>query len=119
MKIFSSAIRHAASILAVSCALSTLAQAPGSPRGNGRPRPDDGQREVPPDFDGPPPFGPGDFGRGGPGGMMRQEIKLVKKFDKDGDKRLNAEERKAAREFLQNEIAQGRGRRGPGGPGGR
>ena len=66
------------------------------------------------DFDGPPPFGPGGFGPGGPGGMM-QEQKLVKQFDKDGDKRLNAEERKAAREFLAKE----RSNRGPGGFGGR
>jgi hypothetical protein len=58
-------------------------------------------------------------GRGG-FGMMQQETKLVAQFDKDGDKRLNAAERKAAREFLQQERAAGRlGRRGPGGPGGR
>jgi len=62
------------------------------------------------DFDGPRPFGPGGFGPGGPGGMM-QEQKLVKQFDKDGDKRLNVEERKAAREFLAKERAN----RGPGG----
>jgi hypothetical protein len=45
--------------------------------------------------------------------MMQQEIKLVKQFDQDGDKRLNAGERKAAREFLRKE----RPGRGPGGPG--
>jgi hypothetical protein len=64
--------------------------------------------------DRPPPFGPPDgplprFGPGGgPPGMMREELKLVKQFDKDGDKRLNATERKAAREFLAKE---GRGPR--------
>ena len=47
-----------------------------------------------------------------------QETKLVKQFDKDGDRWLNNDERKAAREFLQKERAEGRGRRGPGGTGG-
>lgn len=46
---------------------------------------------------------------------MRGETKLVQQFDKDGDKRLNKEERKEARAF----IAGQRGNRGPGGPGGR
>jgi len=55
------------------------------------------------------PQGPGGFGQ------MQQDRKLVKQFDKDGDKRLNADERKAAREFLQNERTQNRG---PGGRGG-
>ena len=41
-----------------------------------------------------------------------RESKLVQQFDKDGDKRLNAAERKAAREFLQKERAEGRGRGG-------
>ena len=52
--------------------------------------------------------------------MMQTERKLVDQFDKDGDKRLNAAERKAAREFLQQERAKGGGNRGPGpgGPGG-
>src|SRR5712664_3010374 len=49
-----------------------------------------------------PPFG---MGVGGPFGQQR---KLVKQFDKDGDGRLNNEERKAAREFLKKQ----------GGPGG-
>ena len=55
---------------------------------------------------------------------MQQEIKLVEKFDEDRDKQLDARERKAAREFLNKERAEGRlgrgmgpGRRG-GGPGG-
>jgi spore coat protein CotH len=47
--------------------------------------------------------------------MMQQQMELVAKFDKDGDKRLNAEERKAAREYVQKERAAGRG---PGGFGG-
>src|SRR6266542_2854336 len=46
----------------------------------------------------PPSFGPGGFGNGGPGrggppGMMHQKTRLVTKFDKDGDGRLNAAER--------------------------
>ncbi|WP_414660014.1 CotH kinase family protein [Horticoccus sp. 23ND18S-11] len=67
--------------------------------------------------DGPPPgFPPGGPGRGfGP--PMMQETKLVAQFDKDGDKRLDADERKAAREFHLANRANGRG--GPGGPGGR
>lgn len=48
--------------------------------------------------------------------MMQQETKLVKKFDQDEDKRLNREERQAAREFLQKERAGGRGTRGFGRP---
>src|SRR5262245_10807508 len=63
----------------------------------------------------PPPFGPGGRGPGG-FGMMGEETKLVKQFDGDGNGRLNAEERKAAREFLQKERADGRGQRGFGGP---
>lgn len=61
--------------------------------------------------------GPGGPGPGGPGGfgMMNQETKLVEKFDQDKDGRLNADERKAAREHLKQERAN---RPGPGGPGG-
>lgn len=67
-----------------------------------------------------PPGGPGGPGGGGPGG---QERKLVKQFDKDGDERLNKEERDAARKSLKDDRASGSGRggRGPGGfgpPGG-
>ena len=89
--------------LAICSALSAVAQPADSPQ-----RPD-----------GPPPFGPGGRGPGGFGGMQ-QQTKLVKQFDKDGDGRLNAAERKAAREFLAKERAEGRGRRGfgPGGRGG-
>ncbi len=71
--------------------------------------------EIPPRA----PGAPGGSGPGGFGGMMRQEMKLVKQFDKDGDNRLNAAERKAAREFLQKERAAGRGPGGFGGRGGR
>jgi len=75
-----------------------------------------GQRpEGPPPSDpaGPPGRrGPGGFG--GPPGGVREDIKLVQQFDKDGNKRLNASERKAAREFLMKERAEGRGQfRGP------
>jgi hypothetical protein len=59
----------------------------------------------------------------GPGGpMMPSDRKLVDQFDKNGDKRLNAEERAAAREFLTANAAAGRGGRGMppmGGRGGR
>lgn len=48
----------------------------------------------------PPGFGPmGGGGRGGFGGGQ-SEVKLVKTFDRDGDGRLNAAERKAARESM-------------------
>jgi hypothetical protein len=75
--------------------------------------------DRPPQFgDGPPQFGgPGGPGRGGFGGVQERQ-QLVKQFDKDGNKRLDATERKAAFEYLQKEQAAGRGRRGPGGRGG-
>lgn len=73
-----------------------------------------------------PPMGPG--GPGGPGGGPNQpERKLVEQFDKDKDGRLNADERRAARDFLASAPSQGPGggrmggrggRGGPGGPGG-
>ena len=58
------------------------------------------------------PGGPG----GGPG-FGGQEFVLVARFDKDGDKRLNTEERKAAREYLATQGRRGGGGRmfGPGG----
>jgi hypothetical protein len=62
---------------------------------------------------GPPPgFGPLGPELGGPG---PRERKVVKDFDKDGDKRLDAAERKAAREFLDKEPRRGPfgGRFGP------
>jgi len=52
--------------------------------------------------------------------MMQQEVKLVKKFDQNGDKRLDTAERQAAREYLRTEREAGRGPRqfgGPRGPG--
>lgn len=65
-----------------------------------------------------PPGGPPGMG-GGPMGGVQADRELVKDFDQDGDKRLNAAERKAAREFLAKEVAEGRERRGFGGrPGG-
>jgi spore coat protein CotH len=103
-------IRHIALAVGFGCAFSVLAQTrENPPERNGGP-----PAELPPGsgFDGPPPFGPG-----GPGGMQ-QETKLLKQFDQDGDGRLNAAERKAAREYLQKEVASGRGRRGAGGRGG-
>ncbi len=78
------------------------------------------QEPFPPDRrDGnPPPFGDRPPPQPGPpgGGMgeIRAETKLVARFDKDGNKRLNAAERKAAREFLAQEKAAGRGPRRPG-----
>lgn len=59
-----------------------------------------------------PPFGPG--GPGGPGG----ERHIVGQFDDDDDGRLNAEERREARAFLQKEREERGGfGGGPGGPG--
>ncbi|MBY0228270.1 MAG: CotH kinase family protein [Gemmataceae bacterium] len=54
---------------------------------------------------------PGKGGFGGPGGQKRQ---LVSKFDKDGDGKLNADERAAAREWLKENGGGG----GPFGKGG-
>jgi hypothetical protein len=102
----------ALAIAAVST-LSTLAQNDDPlPPGGGFGPPDGG-----PDFGGPPQFGRG--GPGGPGGQM-PEVKLVKKFDTNGNGWLNATERKAARESLKQQP-QGENRRpgGFGGPGGR
>jgi hypothetical protein len=57
---------------------------------------------------GPQDFGPwGGGGRGGFGGGQ-SEIKLVQTFDQDGDGRLNAEERKAARQFMAGRSSTGR-----------
>src|SRR5262245_14226057 len=78
---------------------------PVPPRGEGGPKADP-----------PPPGGPGAPGaprQGNFGGMGQEKQKLVERFDKDGDRRLDAAERKAAREYLKKERAEGRG--GPGG----
>lgn len=60
-------------------------------------------------------------GRGGMPGMpgMQEDRPLVAQFDRDKNKRLDASERKAAREWLASQPSQGFGR-GPGGgrPGG-
>jgi len=110
MKKLNTFFRHIVLAMACGFTFAALAQNTGNaPQGDEGFPPPGG-----PGFDGPLPFGPGGFGPGGPGGMF-QETKLVKQFDKDGDKRLNNEERKAAREYLTKE----RGNRGPGGPGGR
>ncbi|MBI5688899.1 MAG: CotH kinase family protein [Verrucomicrobia bacterium] len=53
---------------------------------------------------------------------MREDRKILAQFDRDGNKRLDATERAAARDFLQQERAgnpRGFGGRGPGGPPGR
>src|SRR3954467_13994778 len=93
-------LRVAQGIL-VTGVVATLVQLPGAAQGP----------------QGGPPGGPGGrggFGGPGPGGMGQQEQALVKQFDKDGDKRLNAAERQAAFAFLQG---QGGGRGGFGGRG--
>ncbi|MGE3803500.1 MAG: CotH kinase family protein [Gemmataceae bacterium] len=77
------------------------------------PTPPTPQRGFQPGPGGPPPFGPP--------GMMKQERKLVKQFDKDNDGRLNNEERKAARVDLKKQGPPRGGfgppRGGPRGPG--
>ena len=80
--------------------ITALRQAEATPQRN--------PRQPPP----PPPSG-GGFGRRGfpPFGPMRQERELVKQFDKNGDGRLNLDERSAAREFIKSEPQQGRGGR--------
>jgi hypothetical protein len=50
--------------------------------------------------------------RGGFGGPMQQDRKLVAQFDKNGDKRLDTAERKAARQWLATQPAAGFGGRG-------
>ncbi|HZZ79821.1 MAG TPA: CotH kinase family protein [Gemmataceae bacterium] len=65
------------------------------------------------------PFEKKEFGKkggfGGGPGKMNQRRKLVAQFDKDGDGRLNDEERQAAREFVKKEGGKGKGGFGPGG----
>ncbi len=68
--------------------------------------------ELPGQPDGPPRGG-FMMGRSPFGGQR----KLVQQFDKDGDGRLNREERQAAREFIKKERSEGR-ERGMGRPGG-
>lgn len=73
-------------------------------------------------IEGAPPFGQDRRGAGGPGfgGPNSEERKVLSQFDRNGDKRLDAGERAAAREFLARNARPGRGPRGRGfgGPGG-
>lgn len=113
-------IMNTGTLTALTATLWSLALAPDALSQNDPGRPPG----PPPDFGGPPPGGPGGFGggpRGGPGGPgSTPKTLLVKRFDKDGNQRLDAQERQAAREFLGQEKAAGRIRgRGPGGRGGR
>lgn len=102
MKTHRTALSLATLILAVGGSLALLGQ------------PADGA--FPPDGDFPPPQGgPGFGGPGGPGGMFQPETKLLKQFDKDGNKWLNLEERQTARAYLKQQG----GNRNTGGPGGR
>jgi hypothetical protein len=110
-------------LVVFSLMLASLKAADRPLRGQGKDAPIGGDDLGPQraDSSGPPPIRPGGPtqgpGRGGPGGVQ-QDVKLVKQFDKDGDKRLNTGERTAAREFLAKEKAEGRGPRRPGPPGG-
>lgn len=89
--------------LGICIAVAALAQIPSA------------ARQFPRGPDGPPPFPQG--ARAGFGGGP-QELKIVKQFDKDGDKRLNKEERQAALEFVRTQgAARGGFGRGPMGGG--
>ena len=90
--------------LVMAATLTVVAQAPQGPR------PDDARLRRPGTDGAPGNFPPGRGPGFGPGGM-REETKLVAKFDKNGNKRLDAEERKTARAFLASEKAEGRGPR--------
>jgi len=52
------------------------------------------------------------FQRGGFGPGPQEDVRLVAKFDRDGDKRLNTDERRAAREYAES-LGLSRGRGGP------
>lgn len=78
---------------------------------------------APPERGGTPWPGPGNgpfppMRPGGPGGMLGEDVKLVEQFDKDGDGRLDAAERAAARAFLAERGGRGRGIGGSGRRGG-
>ena len=75
-------------LLTAACLVSTMADASAQPGGF--------------------PGGPGGGGFGPPGGMMGQTRKILKDYDKDGDGRLNAEERKVAVEALKKAPMGGR-----------
>jgi spore coat protein CotH len=64
------------------------------------------------------PGGPGGFGGGFGRGGVQADRPLVKQFDKDGDGRLNADERREARTFVESQGGGFRGRAGRGGFGG-
>ncbi|MCE2882545.1 MAG: CotH kinase family protein, partial [Planctomycetaceae bacterium] len=92
--------RTLAALLTSLCAALAGAQAPP---------PDGGMPE------GPPPFGPGfgpPGGDMGPGGANAVERKILKRFDKDGNGRLEGAERDAARQELKKSPQPGRGGRG-------
>jgi hypothetical protein len=90
----------------------------GSPpkKGDGPPK---GDVLIGGDEKGPPRFGPGGAFGGPPGGPMGGgEIKLIERFDKNGDGRLDKEERKPALEALKKERPNRGGFGPPGGFGG-
>ena len=73
--------------------------------------------QPPPPSGNQPPRGGFDGPGGGPPGMSGPDQEIVKQFDKDGDKRLDKEERKAARAWLkENKPQRGPGRMGGGRP---
>ena len=81
-------------------ALSAVVAVPGQDASDPGPPPrlDGGLPDEEPGFD-PPPFGTDGF-QPPPPGMMQSELKIRKQFDANGDKWLNAVERKAARASL-------------------
>ena len=89
----------------------SLEERPGGSRPEGN-RPQGNRPEG--DRPGQPPGG----GRGGGAGPGRQDLKVVEQFDKDGDGKLNDEERAKARVYVkeQGSSSRRRGRR-PGGGG--
>jgi hypothetical protein len=102
--------RHARSLATLAAAATLSLSLPGAYLAADRPATAFGT----PAPQGPGPQGPGGPGRGGPGGPGA-DLEIVKQFDADGDKRLNAEERRAARNHLAT-VRAGRGGR-MGGPG--
>jgi len=93
-------VAQGALLLVAVILIATLVSGAGRPRAVRAQGPGQGG-PGPGGFQGGPPFG----GRG----PMGQEQKIVKRFDKDKDDRLNAEERKAARAWLAENSFGGRG----------